>query len=221
MVSNAGSRDYKEREGQRRMDPEDQGKLVILLRRLRDGDDLTDAERAWVDAHTQHLLIQVRRYCRNYLRQPQRAEDAGQDAWMAMFSKIETFDPSRGTLAGWLLGFAHKKCLVHQRGRPHSLFEDDVIDPQSVAGNAYRLMKGAVQEEVLRAAAASLEERDRVLLMMRYLRDLPVKQIAEAMDMKETTAHYRLRELRERFQAGIDGELREKRHGYSLFKTTI
>lgn len=165
-------------------------------------------------------MQRVHRFCARTLA-PERAEDAAHEAWALMLAKIEDFDPRRGDLQGWLFGFARRTCAALHRQRRSAIFEDDVLDPSTAVGGTYRVLKHRIREQVLRAAAAGLDEAQQVLLILRYADDLPVRAIAEALDIPETTAHHRLRELRAHFEARIAEELRRVQLGSSLFKTTI
>jgi RNA polymerase sigma factor (sigma-70 family) len=121
------------------------------------------------------------------------AEDLTSEAFERALRYRDSYDPSRGEPLAWLIGIA-RRCIDGARLRPETLPQThEAADPLDVEA-------ATVQRLTLEQAVASLDERDRELIALRYGSDLAARQIAEVLDLRtnavEVALHRALGRLR-------------------------
>jgi len=108
------------------------------------------------------------------------AEDALQEAWIQAWKQRDTFDPSRGNVAAWLVTIARSRALDRRRrqasrGRAEGVVPIDpppsTTDPETAAA------RGSLQMR-LRQALASLDPKQRQVLEIAYFEGLSQSEIA-------------------------------------------
>jgi RNA polymerase sigma factor (sigma-70 family) len=125
--------------------------------------------------------------CRRALP-PERAAEVTQDVFISAWKGRHQFDPTRGTLAGWLIGITRRRIIDHLRSeRRHTDRRADRRtdrrtdrrgeEPTGIPAEA-RIEKVA-DEIVVADALRSLPERPRQVIEMAFLNDLTHHEIAE------------------------------------------
>ena len=119
------------------------------------------------------------------LRQPFLAEEAVQDAFLAVWRNAGAYDPGRGSVRAWLLGMVHNRAVdlvrreESQRRRAQAtVLEGAVDDP------ADRVVEdlGALEESVrVRAALSALPTEQRRVIELMYFGGLSQSAIAERL----------------------------------------
>ncbi len=149
----------------------DQDKL--LLKRFVAG------EVAAFDSLVNKYWSQVYYVCLKYLKKPECAADATQEAFIAAFSSIETFDTSR-SFKPWLLKIAINKAVrLQKNNRPVLTLNvekagsgDDSFDPAGTFA-AKQLFDDCLER---------LGLDDQILLMLRHSLDLSYEEMAIVLD---------------------------------------
>ena len=107
-----------------------------------------------------------------------------------------SYDPNLGEPVGWLIGIARREISVHFASRPR--VEEQIVDHPAPGD----LATESVNRLDLHGAVATLDDRDRELVALRYGADLSAKQIAQVLELKtnavEVALHRALRRLRDR-----------------------
>ena len=128
------------------------------------------------------------------------AEDAAQETFIAAAKALENF---RGEASPktWLFSIAINTCRGRLRRRKtrralaqaveavQRLF-GGIDDPQQHAECAER-------DRVLWAAVDALDEKHRLVMLLRYVHNLPVSEIAAVLEINEGTVHSRLHYARQ------------------------
>jgi RNA polymerase sigma-70 factor (ECF subfamily) len=122
------------------------------------------------------------------------AEDVTSEAFARALRYRDSFDESKGDVVAWLIGIARRCIAAHFAEREPTVAEmPESAAPGNLADDALRRLE-------LARAMATLEERDRELLALRYGADLTAKQIAELLGLRvntvEVSLHRVLRRLR-------------------------
>ncbi|WP_306213820.1 RNA polymerase sigma factor [Actinoplanes sp. RD1] len=120
------------------------------------------------------------------------AEDITQDVFVELWSRPERFDPCRATLRGWLCLVARRRGIDFLRRRSTQTNVYAVVpapDPQCVED---QLLASAAAKEV-RQAVAELPETHREAVQLAYFDGLTYRQVAQALNIPEGTAKWRLR----------------------------
>ena len=193
--------------------PDPESVLPVEVTDLLDAADQDSAERAWqalLSAHGSAILKTARRFNRDY--------DASMDAYAYVleklraddFRRLRTFD-GRAKLSTWLVVVTRSLCLdlYRQRyGRRRSTTSSDDQDTRrrlvdlvgesipvtELAGGSESPDFQVRQRELNSALECSIERldpRDRLLLALRFERDLSARVISEAMGFPSQFHVYR------------------------------
>lgn len=129
------------------------------------------------------------------LDDPDDARDATQAALVKAFFSIKSFDPSR-SFYSWLYRIGLNECLNHLRrtkGRTE-LDETQHVDRSQPAEEFAREELRVIVREALR----QLPEAERTVVILRHYLDRSYREIAEILQLPETTVKSRLYEARRR-----------------------
>lgn len=135
-----------------------------------------------------------------------RAEDATQEAFVAVWRSARTFDPGRGTGAPWLYAVARNAITDGLRRLPEQVAElqdgpgaePDPADRAEAAWTAFRVHRAL---EVLPA-------HERPVIELAYWRGLSQSEIAESLGVPLGTVKTRTRSALARLARALEEELR-------------
>jgi RNA polymerase sigma factor (sigma-70 family) len=113
------------------------------------------------------------------LRDAALAEDAVQDAFLAVWRTAASFDPSRGTASTWILTLVHRRTVdvVRREDRRRAQPLDDA--PPAVGETTDESAAVREQRRAVQAALARLPADQRAALELAYYGGLTQSQIAE------------------------------------------
>jgi RNA polymerase sigma factor (sigma-70 family) len=117
------------------------------------------------------------------------AEDCFQETFIAALRAYPRLRPGSNTRA-WVLTIAHRKALDAHRARARRA--TPVADPEAVDGRAQS--EADAPDDALWAAVRGLPPRQRSAVVLRYLADLPHREIAVAIGCSEEAARRSLHE---------------------------
>lgn len=126
----------------------------------------------------------VRGYVAMVVRDRHAVEDVVQDVAVAIARDFETYDPVK-PFKPWALGVARHRVLQYldRNKRDRLVFDNEVL--ASLAQRAEALSSRQIEhEEALEHCIAQLPAKMREIIVMKYLRDLRVREIA---DLKQQT----------------------------------
>jgi RNA polymerase sigma-70 factor, ECF subfamily len=128
------------------------------------------------------------------------AQDAVHDAFVTAWRRYESLrDPGR--LEAWFDRIVVNACRDRLRRAGRRQFRDIATGPDIAAGDP----TAAVPDElVIRRALAQLKPDDRLVLALRFYRDMKVDDIAAAMDIQPRAATSRLHRALERLRRVLD-----------------
>lgn len=138
------------------------------------------ADRAWRDLYLQHASPVL-----GYLRS-QRApspEDLLGEVWLQAVRDLHRFDGDERGFRAWLLSIAHNRLLDARRSISRRPIEsgaeasDTIVDEQAVPDAQL------LAEEELAELLDGMPERQRSLLYLRFVLDLPQAEVAKVMGM--------------------------------------
>ena len=137
--------------------------------------------------------------CYRMLSNAPEAEDAAQETFMRMYTKLHTYQPDR-KLSSWVLSIASHYCidrLRRRRGQWLSLDEEPVATtlPSQNRGPEDLAMRAESRDEVQRLVDM-LPAAYRVPLILRYWHDLSYAEIAEVMGLTVQAVKSRLHRAR-------------------------
>ena len=138
------------------------------------------------------------------LRHPQDTEDCLSEVSLALWQKLERYDPDRGTLPVWLTAVARNAALnaLQTRLRRERNLPETPPDPPTPEQEVLRRER----TEQLRETVSRLSEADRQLFYRRYYYLQPVRQIAAELGMTERSVEGRLYRLRQKLRQELGGD---------------
>jgi len=163
----------------------------LLVRRARRG------ERAAVEELLRSHHAMIRAVCHRMVIDRHDAEDATQNALIAVVRALPSFD-GRSKFSTWVYRIATNAALdeirrIRRRPLP--------VDEASLAPSPVADGSGAVDAQmVVRAALARLPEEFRVAMVLRHVADLDYAEIAEILGVPVGTVRSRLSRGREQLQ---------------------
>jgi RNA polymerase sigma-70 factor, ECF subfamily len=174
--------------------------VIDLADRLPVGvDQTTERGRAFGRLADDHLDAAYR-LARAILRDPGEAQDATHDAFLQAWRKWSTLrDPGR--FEPWFDRILVNSCrnrLRHASRWPTTDISAEVV---MAAGDPF---SQTTDRDVLGPALASLSADHRIVVALRYFRDLPIGEIASRLDIPVGTAQSRLHYALERLHVAID-----------------
>ena len=161
-----------------------------------------------IDMAWQNHNVEIRQFCFAWLGSG-LAEDMTQDVFVTAWQRLDKYRPEQ-PLRAWLYGIAHKKCQQTYRNRARrtaiaNTFLEEIRDrshtpnPTSPEQNS----AGASELQRLQDAMARLSTEDRILMNLRYWRDLPMQEIISIVGKSAPTVRKRLRQAEQRLKEAM------------------
>ena len=128
------------------------------------------------------------------------AEDAAQETFIRVYTRLDTYDSER-KFSSWLLAIASHYCIDRLRQRRLGLLSLDELPPWRWLASSSRpeeaVIRGEERDEV-RQLLDQLPPHYRATVILRYWHDLSYQEIAEAMETTESAVKstlYRARRM--------------------------
>lgn len=124
---------------------------------------------------------------------PATANDVLQDVFVNIWSKIGSYDPSKGRLFTWMLNVARNAAIDKLRSRS---FRDSMKNQplsENVDINIGSAVDPSINDVGLKKVIAKLKEEQRALIELSYFQGFTHEEIAKAMDIPLGTVKTRIR----------------------------
>lgn len=148
------------------------------------------------------------------------AEEAVQDAFLRVWRRAATFDPSRGSVRSWLMTIVHHCAIDLHRKRasgPTIVAGLDEIAEQTPAPDTWSEVSARLDQDRVRAAVAQLPQEQRRAIELAYFDGLTHREIAERDGLPLGTVKGRLRLGLQRLYSSlaepVPGIVQGSRHG--------
>jgi len=130
-------------------------------------------------------------YVATLLRDRSAAEDVTALAFERAYRKRRGFRASRGSMEAWLFGIARNAALDELRGRRRkAVLEGDPADLDRQEPD--ERLDYTLRREVVRAALASLDPRERDLVALKFSGGLTNTELGQVLGMSESNAGTKL-----------------------------
>jgi len=139
------------------------------------------------------------------LQDAHTAEDATQQALIGIWRYLPRLrDPHK--FDGWSYRLLVRACYDEVKRRPDWLPETAMTpDSEPVAADDYL---GVVRNDQMDRALSRLSVEHRAVIVLRYMLDLPLEQVAEALDVSVSTVASRQNRALKALRAAIDADAR-------------
>jgi RNA polymerase sigma-70 factor, ECF subfamily len=147
---------------------------------------------------------------RRVLKSATEAEDVTQDVFMRLWKQPERFDPTRGTLRGFLVTQAHARAVdavrTHNARRRREMCDVPAIREGDMLQDFWRLIRA----DHLSRALGELPSEERRAIELAYFDGRTYLEVAELLQQPEGTIKSRIRNGMRRMravlaEAGIQG----------------
>lgn len=134
-------------------------------------------------------------------------DDVVQEAFIVIHAKLHTVQQP-DSLRSWIYGVVRRTASSHRRARKpdeSAAAQAAELEQSLVATSSTPLdaAEHSAQLELLSSLLAELGEAKREVFILAELEEMPVREIAEALDIPLNTAYSRLRAARLAFEAGL------------------
>jgi RNA polymerase sigma-70 factor (ECF subfamily) len=130
------------------------------------------------------------------------AEDVVHDIFLRIYDKLDAFDPTRPAKP-WCFVFVYRAACDYRKLSRHRVEVMVEQDAPSSSPSAQEGLERADEMRLVRDALECIELDRRAVLVAYEMDDIPMKAIADAMEIPLFTAYSRLRLAREDFRQAI------------------
>jgi RNA polymerase sigma-70 factor (ECF subfamily) len=169
-----------------------------------------DAARVFVEALFTKHHSEIYAYLVRMLRDPERAADLTQDAFVKAYKAYDSLEKDENARA-WLYQIAHRVALDDIRRRKIIRMVPWTGEARGAAPSAERLAMDLRLSGPLERALARIPERQRAALILAELHDLTGVELAEAMGVSHVAARAILTRARESLRRALAAEKEAER----------
>ncbi|MCI0518684.1 MAG: RNA polymerase sigma factor [Chloroflexi bacterium] len=150
----------------------------------------------------------VHRLAFSILDDAQEAEDAAQETFIAAHRALPGYR-GQSEVKTWLIAIAVNQCRARLRRRQSRQRLHAALQALHLAGPAPSSPEAAAAQNeadrLLWRAVDALDEKHRLVVLLRYVHELSAAEIAAALDTSEGTVHSRLHYARAKLKTQLDG----------------
>jgi RNA polymerase sigma factor (sigma-70 family) len=178
--------------------------LEHLIRRARPDDP--EVCQSLVEAYYAYVY----RLCLSILEDRSEAEDAAQETFIQVLRKLDQYTPGTN-LRSWITTIAVNKCRdALRRHKARRGLVSRLQDLHLLSGRAHSPEEAAVRQETftsLKKAVNALDDKHRLVVILRYAHGLSIKETAAALEISEGTVNSRLHNAVKRLRTMVGGEV--------------
>lgn len=155
--------------------------------------------------------IAILKFVYNLIKDREAAEDITQEVFITMYNKLYTYK-SRYKFSNWLFQIAKNKSIDYIR-KYKRVYESNIEDAADITSTEISPEESAEFNEMksyVENFINGMEDSDRCIIILRYTRDdMTFGDIAQILNMSESTVKRRYYKARERFKEYVvSGEKR-------------
>ncbi|MBS9774784.1 MAG: sigma-70 family RNA polymerase sigma factor [Tenacibaculum sp.] len=139
--------------------------------------------------------------CYGFSKSKEEAEDLTHDLFIRLFVKLRMFK-GRSKFSTWLYSFTYNFCVNYvQRDKAKkqekiTISTDVIKDESSYEVDDKSLFE--LKSDRLVKVLEAIDPKDKMILLMKYQDDMPIKEISEALCLGESAVKMRLKRAKER-----------------------
>ena len=143
------------------------------------------------------------------LGDPGRAEDVVQEAFLNVWNRAPSFDPTRGSLRTWLLTAVRNRSIDYLRGRGGHERQEVELQPavatSGLRGDPWHEVSLSLERDAVREALASLPPEQRQAVELAYFGGYTQSEIAGITRVPVGTVKGRIRLALEKLSSYLRG----------------
>lgn len=141
------------------------------------------------------------------LRDRALAEEVAQEVLTEVWQKATRFDPDRGSAAGWIVTFAHRRAVDRVRSEQAARDRNDRVahrDQERSYDHVADEVERRLEHWQVREAVARLTDRQREAIELAYFSGHTYREVASVLGIPEGTAKSRLRDALARLRTLLE-----------------
>lgn len=141
------------------------------------------------------------------LRDRALAEEVAQEVLTEVWQKASRFDPDRGSAAGWIVTFAHRRAVDRVRSEQAARDRNDRVahrDQERSYDHVADEVERRLEHWQVREAVARLTARQREAIELAYFSGHTYREVASVLGIPEGTAKSRLRDALARLRTLLE-----------------
>lgn len=152
---------------------------------------------------TEHFGILYDRYankvyrkCLSFVKNEEQAQDMVQEIFLKVFYQLSKFK-GNSRFSTWLYAITYNYC-VEQYRKLHKVKKVDIDDRLDVPDDDDEKELLSIRAEHLKKALDMISPEDKMILLMKYQDDTPIKEIMATLEISESAVKMRLARARKR-----------------------
>jgi RNA polymerase sigma factor (sigma-70 family) len=136
------------------------------------------------------------------------AEDLSQDIFLRVVERVEIFDESKGRFVVWFWQIARNILVDHYRAKketPFSAFEE--ADVEAMAVTEAPDLDHRIHYRKVQHFLKTLDDGERELFELRYVAEMPYKEIAELLGKSEGALRVAALRIKEKIKKELKDEI--------------
>ncbi|HVM76893.1 MAG TPA: RNA polymerase sigma factor [Candidatus Paceibacterota bacterium] len=129
------------------------------------------------------------------------AEDLSQDIFVKLVEKVDSFDEKRGKFTVWFWQMVRHVLIDHYRQKketPFSVFEEETVATMAIT--EFPDFDHKLRYEQLKDFLRTLTDDERQLFELRYVAELPYKEIATMLERSEGSLRVAVLRVKEKIK---------------------
>lgn len=145
--------------------------------------------------------LMILKFVYNMIKQKEAAEDITQEVFITIYNKLYMYD-KKHSFSNWILQISKNKCIDYMR-KYNKGYESDIDEEYNVSSKDMSPEEVAEYNETkltIKKYINTLEETDKQILILRYSQNLTFIDIAEVLNLTESTVKRRYYKVRENYK---------------------
>lgn len=130
----------------------------------------------------------ITRLCYMYLKDSELAQDATQETFLKAYRKFSSFR-EQSSVNTWLTSIAINTCKNIIRNSKNTKTDISLYDAEF---HIHSTLANSDEKLSVSEAVCSLPQEFKEVVLLKYYRDLPIKDISKILSLPQTTVNYRL-----------------------------
>ena len=141
--------------------------------------------------------------CRGFSRSDDEAQDLTQDIFLKLFVKLSSFK-GKSKFSTWLYSFTYNHCVNYVNRSTAKKIEKQSVDAENLKDEYYDSQEEVdvdiqnLKIEKLKEALEKISPEEKMILLLKYLDSLSIKDLAGVLDIGESAVKMRLKRAKEK-----------------------